>query len=197
MPRLIAGGDLDRVHFLEAKRDERPDLIGLPGDIPEIADTAVWLSAKLIVIDPLTAALGARLDTHRDAAVRSVLAPLAQMACERRAGRRILAHVETNNGPLATSSLEYKLRGVKTKAHGSPISTSLCELVGTSDVSADALVAAPDAKRRVATSEAEEFLLAESRTGAAGNGARGGGEVPQDLPGRPEARQEEDQGGKP
>lgn len=167
MPRLIAAGaDLDRVHFLEAKRDERPDLIGLPGDIPEIADTAVRLSAKLIVIDPLTAALGARLDTHRDAAVRSVLAPLAQMACERRAGRRILAHVETNNGPLATSSLEYKLRGVKTEAHGSPISTSLCELVGTSDVSADALVAAPDAKRRVATSEAEEFLLAELEDGS-------------------------------
>lgn len=35
---------------------------------------------KLIIIDPLSAYYGAKLDTHRDAAIRSVLAPLAEVA---------------------------------------------------------------------------------------------------------------------
>ncbi|MBA7624783.1 hypothetical protein ES703_32195 [subsurface metagenome] len=37
-------------------------------------------NVKLIVIDPLSAYYGAKIDTHKNAAIRSVLAPLAEMA---------------------------------------------------------------------------------------------------------------------
>lgn len=52
----------------------------LPDDIPQLERLIGEYAIELIVIDPLTAFIAERVDTHRDASVRAMLNPLAQMA---------------------------------------------------------------------------------------------------------------------
>ncbi|MGH8576223.1 MAG: AAA family ATPase [Gammaproteobacteria bacterium] len=86
-PRLeAAGADLKRVFILDAIRETNPDgastkrPFNLTEDIDRLRDLASELGdVMLIVIDPITAYLG-HVDSHRNAEVRAVLAPLAEMA---------------------------------------------------------------------------------------------------------------------
>ena len=83
VPRLDdMGADLGRVTVLTAVRDAKgnerhPSLLT---DIPEMEKALADGSYKLVIIDPLNAYLGVNLDTHRDAALRSALTPLAALA---------------------------------------------------------------------------------------------------------------------
>jgi putative DNA primase/helicase len=81
VPRLIAAGaDLERVYFVQAAVAEdgmgqrmfnfQADLAKLKALIREIGDVA------LIIVDPVTAYLG-KIDSHKNADVRAVLAPSA------------------------------------------------------------------------------------------------------------------------
>lgn len=80
-PRLIAAeADLSRVHILGASQNGTPDLVSLPEDLERIADHARQTGARLLVVDPLVAALPGKIDAHRDQDVRRALAPLAQLA---------------------------------------------------------------------------------------------------------------------
>lgn len=82
-PRLEdMGADLTLVHVLTATRD-------LDGRerFPSLADDLSALDAELqrgdyvlLIVDPINAYLGTQVDSHRDAAIRSVLGPLAQLA---------------------------------------------------------------------------------------------------------------------
>jgi putative DNA primase/helicase len=82
-PRLEdMGADLERVTVLTAVRDaegaeHHPSLVD---DLPVLADLLAVGRYTLLIIDPINAYLGSSLDTHRDAALRSVLAPLANLA---------------------------------------------------------------------------------------------------------------------
>ena len=80
-PRVDAlGGDPARVYLLRAIRDadgERP--VSLDRDLAALEKTVAGLRPVLVVIDPLTAYLGTT-DSYRDADVRRLLAPLAQLA---------------------------------------------------------------------------------------------------------------------
>jgi putative DNA primase/helicase len=90
-PRLdAAGADVRRVHRVKAVRvtlgdgttgescfSMERDLERLESAIAEISTT------RLLVIDPVSAYMG-RIDTHRDAEIRRVLAPLAELASRRR-----------------------------------------------------------------------------------------------------------------
>jgi hypothetical protein len=80
-PRLDAlGGNPARVHILVGVGDaERPASFNLARDIPHLEDAILRTGASLVVIDPLSAYL-AGVDSHKDADVRSILAPLAAMA---------------------------------------------------------------------------------------------------------------------
>jgi len=86
VPRLLAeGADLSRIHRLAfvPGADGRRGL-DLSRDVPRLE---TYLEAhpdiRLVVIDPLSAVLGA-IDTHRNADVRGVLAPLADVAARHR-----------------------------------------------------------------------------------------------------------------
>ena len=82
-PRLEdMGADLTRVTALRAVRDldgdeHHPSLVD---DLPVLRDLLAVGKYSLVIIDPINAYLGSTLDTHRDAALRSALTPLANLA---------------------------------------------------------------------------------------------------------------------
>lgn len=82
VPRLIAAGaDLTRVHFVQLKRDGATGALVLTGNVlAELGRLVVTAGVRLLVLDPLVALLPGGVDTHRDGAVRQVLAPLARLA---------------------------------------------------------------------------------------------------------------------
>ena len=85
-PRLMAaGGDLSRITYAATIRDANGNvrLISLSTDLPEIEEfLELHPDIIAILIDPVAAYLG-KADSHKDAEVRGVLTPLAEMA-ERR-----------------------------------------------------------------------------------------------------------------
>lgn len=86
VPRLYAAGaDLDRVRFLT-------DMLTLPEDVERLHAAVEEHDAKLVVIDPLAAALGSGIDSHRDASIRRALSPLANLAHESGAAVVAIAH---------------------------------------------------------------------------------------------------------
>jgi hypothetical protein len=118
-PRLeAAGANLARVHFArgviaghtgEGRQIERlfclgRDLEALARAIQEIGSVAV------VVIDPVTAYLG-EIDSHRNAEVRAVLTPLAEMAAQFGTGVIAISHLNKTTGPDAlmrvTGSLAF------------------------------------------------------------------------------------------
>ncbi len=78
-PRLMAAGaDLSRVHRVSAQRDGGADLVTLPADVDSVAALAAETEARLVIVDPLSASLGADVDGHRDQDIRRALAPLSR-----------------------------------------------------------------------------------------------------------------------
>ncbi|QXD17023.1 AAA family ATPase [Rhodocaloribacter litoris] len=83
-PRLEeAGADLSRVHVIQAVREgEDLTVPRLPDHIDAIEAVVQETGAALLVVDPIMAHLGDRINAHRDADVRRALTPLA-LLCER------------------------------------------------------------------------------------------------------------------
>lgn len=82
-PRLEdMGADLGRVKALVAVRDPKGKTshFSLVDDLEHLEGALQGGGYGLVIIDPLNAYLGTTLDTHRDAALRSVLTPLAALA---------------------------------------------------------------------------------------------------------------------
>jgi len=82
---MAAGADMSRVHRVHVEDRDGEELLTLPDDVAEIEARCEELAASgravaLVVVDPVTAFIGGGVDTHRDAAVRRVLAPLAGLA---------------------------------------------------------------------------------------------------------------------
>lgn len=72
----IAGADLERIHAVDlGERD-----LTLPDDVDWLREQAERVSAKLIIIDPLSAFLGISIDSHKDASLRGALRPLHALA---------------------------------------------------------------------------------------------------------------------
>jgi putative DNA primase/helicase len=80
-PRLdAAGADVQRVHYLRAVYDLEGERGFTLADVPSLAGLLARLNdCRLIIIDPVSAYL-AGIDSHKNADVRALLAPLAQMA---------------------------------------------------------------------------------------------------------------------
>ena len=83
-PRLdAAGADTSKVHIVEGVvRDGRgADLFQLDSDVVALRARAQDIGdVRLIIIDPPSAYLGAKVDAHKESDVRRVLAPLSQLA---------------------------------------------------------------------------------------------------------------------
>jgi hypothetical protein len=90
-PRLdAAGADVARVHRVKAVKVILSDgatgesVFSLERDLEKLDDAIGKIpSTQLLVIDPVSAYMG-KIDTHRDAEIRRVLAPLAELASRRR-----------------------------------------------------------------------------------------------------------------
>lgn len=102
-PRLqVAEADLDRVLALTTVCDRKGRrLPQLPGDLAHVRTAALDVDARLIIIDPLTAYLGAEIDAHRDAEVRQALAPLADLAATTGAAVLCVRHFNKSRGGSA------------------------------------------------------------------------------------------------
>jgi len=82
-PRLEdMGANIGRVHVLSAVRNRtgQEDMPSLVDDMPALNFCLAHGDYSLVIIDPVNAYLGRTVDTHRDAPLRSVLAPLAALA---------------------------------------------------------------------------------------------------------------------
>jgi hypothetical protein len=76
-----AGGDVRRVAILDAVRDgDKERTFNLATDLPALEALLDATGAVLVIVDPLSAYFGTRLDSYRDSDVRSVLAPLVRLA---------------------------------------------------------------------------------------------------------------------
>jgi putative DNA primase/helicase len=118
VPRaMAAGADLKRVRFVTCKPDAG-GVIDLARHRVEIDKLMRAFDARLLIIDPLVAALPAgSVNSHRDADVRSVLAPLGAMAQERNAAVVAVMHyskernsaLEGVNGSIALAAAARSL----------------------------------------------------------------------------------------
>jgi putative DNA primase/helicase len=103
-PRLeAAGANLDKVFILDAIRVDRQDGPGKRGfdltmDIAKMgALLHVLNDAALVIIDPITAYLG-DADSHKNAEVRALLAPLSEMAAAQRVAVIAVSHLTKSSG---------------------------------------------------------------------------------------------------
>ena len=95
-PRLdAAGADVARVFAIQgvARPGELERLISFPDDAPAVFEAVARLNAKLVIVDPLAAALSSETDSHRDADVRRALAPLARFAEEYGVAVLVIRHL--------------------------------------------------------------------------------------------------------
>jgi hypothetical protein len=107
VPRLMAAGaDCSKVHLLEAVRKENGEShrgFNLQLDLPELEKTIGQLDdASLVIIDPITSYLG-KVDSHKNAELRSVLEPLGRMAAKRHVTVIANTHLSKAAGGSANS----------------------------------------------------------------------------------------------
>jgi archaellum biogenesis ATPase FlaH len=78
-PRVeAAGGDLQRVFDVVVPEHQGP--VVLPSDLSELRACIRDVEAKLLIVDPIVAAIDVSFDAHKDQHVRAVLAELAALA---------------------------------------------------------------------------------------------------------------------
>lgn len=95
VPRLMAAkADLSRVHIWNVT-ERHFDLVNSLGQLAALIEQH---DARLVVIDPLMAALPPELNSHRDQDMRSVLAPVAGMAQRTRAAILLVRHLNKSGG---------------------------------------------------------------------------------------------------
>jgi putative DNA primase/helicase len=106
VPRLIAAdADCSKVHILEAVRkdDEGHRSFNLQLDLPELEKTIEQLDdVLLVIIDPITSYLG-KVDSHKNADIRSVLEPLGKLAAKRHVTVIANTHLSKASGGGANS----------------------------------------------------------------------------------------------
>jgi hypothetical protein len=108
IPRLIAAGaDLERVHIIKAiKTDGRAsgngrqfllgdDLFRLESKMKEVGDVG------LVTLDPITAYMGGKIDSHKTTEVRSQLGPLKDFAERSNVAVSAITHPAKSAGPAA------------------------------------------------------------------------------------------------
>ena len=83
IPRLLAAkADLERIHILKRiRKDAKERMFLLNEDIELLAKVIASVGdVRLTMLDPITAYMGGRLDSHRATDVRSQLGPLMELA---------------------------------------------------------------------------------------------------------------------
>jgi hypothetical protein len=104
VPRLIAAGaDLSRVHFLQyIKTDEKQRQFLLAEDLDRIKKAITEIGdVGLITMDPITAYMGGKMDSHKVTEVRSQLGPLKDFSQEVQTAVSAITHPAKNPGRRA------------------------------------------------------------------------------------------------
>ncbi len=105
-PRMAAAGaDLDLTYFVQVHPwdDDKLDLgLNLAQDLEQLRAAAVATGARAMLVDPIGGALGSS-DTHKDAEVRRVLAPLVKVIDDLDMAAILIAHL--NKGAKGTDAL--------------------------------------------------------------------------------------------
>lgn len=99
-PRLdAAGADVSKIHIVTAvcNADGKEKTFTLD-NIPALEETITRLNPGLIVIDPISAYMGGS-DSHNNAEVRSVLAPLSELAAKYKVAIVAVSHLNKGTGP--------------------------------------------------------------------------------------------------
>ena len=104
-PRLDSlGADVSRIISLEGVRvkdeegRENQEYFNLQHHIPALQQAVRnCKDCKLVIIDPLNAYLGCKIDSHRDSDVRSVLAPLVELAEKNQVAVIAIQHLNKNS----------------------------------------------------------------------------------------------------
>jgi putative DNA primase/helicase len=109
VPRLhAAGADVSRVHIVSAVCDEKHEghrSFDLKADLHLLEEkTAQIGDAALIVIDPISSYMG-KADSHKNADVRGILEPIAEMADRTGIAVLTVTHFKKPNGGAATKAL--------------------------------------------------------------------------------------------
>jgi hypothetical protein len=101
-----AGANLQRVHVLQGiSTNGDPDrLLSIPGDLSAVRAEVVRTGARLLVIDPLDAALSGSTDTYKSHDIRLALAPLAQLAEELAIAMVVVRHLTKARGGSAITA---------------------------------------------------------------------------------------------
>lgn len=113
IPRMmVAGANRDNIFMLEAVREPELDSkgnvhktkersINLENDLPHL-ETAIRQTpnCKLVVIDPVSAYLG-KADSHKNADIRSMLAPLQALAEKHRVAVLLISHLNKSDSKAA------------------------------------------------------------------------------------------------
>lgn len=97
----IAGADLARVHVIDLAAVDfvLPDSLGL------IEAAVEEHGITVVILDPLSAFLGGRVDSHKDASLRGVLRPLHALAEKYHLSILGILHVnQANSGDIATKT---------------------------------------------------------------------------------------------
>ena len=103
-PRLDRhGADVERIVALQAVRDasraDRQRPFNLARDLRALERAIELLGdCRLVIIDPVTAYLGDRHDSHKAADVRSLLAPLCELAARHRVAVLAVSHLNKGDG---------------------------------------------------------------------------------------------------
>ena len=93
-PRLeAAGGNPELVHEVVLADVGSIDSFSLPRDVDELRALVRSRSARLVVIDPVVAAIDSKLDAWKDQHVRQVLAQLWQVAREEDCAVALVGHL--------------------------------------------------------------------------------------------------------
>ena len=92
-PRLeAAGADLDQVATLDGSNLPGNRTLALPSHTDLIASVIRREGVRLLILDPVGAALAADVNSHRDSDVRSALAPLAALAAREQIAVLLIMH---------------------------------------------------------------------------------------------------------
>ena len=106
VPRLMAAGaNLQHVHLVRAVRADdrkRRRTFNLQSDLDLLASEIAKLgNIRLVVVDPISSYLGPKIDSHVNAAVRSVLEPISEMADRLRVAIVAITHPPKGTGTAA------------------------------------------------------------------------------------------------
>jgi hypothetical protein len=104
VPRLMAtGADRNRVHIISAVKDQAGRRgFNLSADLELLEqEIASFGDVRLVVIDPISSYLGSKVDSHVNAAVRSVLEPVSEMAARLRIAFMAITHQPKGTGTAA------------------------------------------------------------------------------------------------